>query len=291
MGLIGAMVLWSSSFVALKFAFRHFDPWVVIFGRMLVSALCFAPFLKSLSSSFRLKDLKLLLFMAVCEPGLYFVFEAKALTYTSASQAGMITAMLPIMVAVAAAAVLGERLTRRMILGFALAVAGALWLSVISESDAHAPNPMLGNFLEFLAMVCATGYMICCKRLAARYNPWFLTAIQSLVGVIFYLPLLLLPSTHLPTNFPPLPTAAIIYLGSAVTLLAYGLYNYGLSRLPASQSSAFINLIPVITLLLGRLILGEHLSGWQYVASALVMLGVLVSQDSPSGESPQPSPL
>jgi drug/metabolite transporter (DMT)-like permease len=283
------MVLWASSFIALKFAFRHFDPWVVIFGRMVVASLCFAPFLKGLSTSFRMKDLKLMVFMAVCEPGLYFVFEAKALTYTSASQAGMITAMLPLMVAAAAAAVLKERLTKRMVLGFAMAVVGALWLSVISESDAHAPNPMLGNFLEFMAMVCATGYMICCKRLSARYGSWFLTAVQSLVGAVFYLPLLLLPSTQLPTSFPPLPTASIIYLGSAVTLLAYGLYNYGLSRLPAGQSSAFINLIPVITVLLGHLILGEEFTGWQYAASAVVMLGVLVSQESAGRESPLPS--
>jgi drug/metabolite transporter (DMT)-like permease len=274
------MVLWGSSFVALKIAFRHFDPWVVIFGRMAVASLCFAPFLRGLAGTdFRLKDLKLLLFMAVCEPGFYFVFEAQALMNTSASQAGMITAMLPLMVAAAAAVTLKERLSRRTALGFAMAVAGAVWLSAAAESDMHAPNPLLGNFLEFLAMVCATGYMICCKHLSARYNPWFLTAVQSLVGVAFYLPLLFLPSTRLPTVFPMLPTAAVIYLGSAVTLLAYGLYNYGLSRLPAGQSSAFVNLIPVVTVLLGHLILGEDFTGWQYAASGLVMLGVLVSQD------------
>ncbi len=279
-GLLCAMVLWGSSFVALKFAFRHFDPWVVIFARMAVASICFAPFLRGLAGvSFRRRDLPLLLLMAVFEPGFYFVFEAQALVHTSASQAGMITAMLPLMVAGAAALVLKEKLTRRTAMGFTMAIAGAVWLSSAAESDVHAPNPMLGNFLEFLAMVCATGYMICCKHLSARYNPWFLTAVQSLVGVAFYLPLLFLPSTHLPTQFPLAPTAAVVYLGSAVTILAYGLYNFGLSRLPAGQSSAFVNLIPVVTVLLGHLLLGEDFTGWQYAASGLVMLGVLVSQD------------
>ena len=37
--LLGAMLLWASSFIALKIAFRDFDPMVVIFGRMLVASL------------------------------------------------------------------------------------------------------------------------------------------------------------------------------------------------------------------------------------------------------------
>lgn len=279
-GLVVAMVLWASSFVALKLAFRSYDPLVVIFGRMVVASLCFAPFVPGFRSamSFRRQDLRPLLFMAFCEPCLYFSFEARALELTTASQAGMITAMLPVMVAVGAHFVIGEVITRRTMLGFGVAVLGACWLSVAGKPSAGAPNPVLGNFLEFMAMVCATGYIVSLKRLTARYSPFFLTAVQAFVGAVFFFPFLFLPTTVLPERFDPVPAMAIVYLGAVVTLGAYGLYNYGVSRIPVSRASIFINLIPVFTVLLGALILGERFSLFQYVASGLVFIGIYLSQ-------------
>ncbi|MBU1249348.1 MAG: DMT family transporter, partial [Proteobacteria bacterium] len=183
-----ASLLWASSFIALKVAFSYYDPMLVIFGRMFVACICFAFFWKNFTNVRYLPgDWKPLVFMAFCEPCLYFVFEAMALERTQASQAGMIVAMLPLMMAVAAHFLLGEIVSRRTLVGFSLAVIGAALLSVGAIQTEGAPNPVLGNFLEFLAMICATGYMITLKRLCVRYNPWFLTAVQAIVGAIFFL--------------------------------------------------------------------------------------------------------
>lgn len=279
-GLVTAMVLWASSFVALKLAFRSYDPMVVIFGRMVVASLCFAPFIRGFRSAtfFHREDLRLLLFMAFCEPCLYFSFEARALELTTASQAGMITAMLPLMVAVGARFVIGEVLTTRTLIGFVVAISGACWLSVAGQPSVAAPNPILGNFLEFMAMVCATGYIISLKRLTARYSPFFLTAVQAFVGAVFFFPFLFLPTTVLPERFDPVPAMAIVYLGAVVTLGAYGLYNYGVSRIPVSRTSVFFNLIPVFSVFLGVLILNERFSPAQYIASVLVFGGIYLSQ-------------
>lgn len=283
--LSAGVVLWASSFIALKFAFQHFDPMVVIFGRMFIASLCFLLVFKSLKHiNYQPGDWKLLLFMGVCEPGLYFVFEALALTYTDASQAGMICALLPLMVAVIARFTLNESISRRTMSGFGLAIIGALTLSAAAESTATAPNPALGNFLEFMAMICATGYMITLKRLTPRYNPWFLTMIQAFIGSIFFFPLLFLPTTTLPTEFPIPAVLAVVYLGVFVTIAAYGLYNYGMSKIPASQASAFINLIPVITLIMGWAILNERLNWIQYAASGVVIAGVYLSQDKKTAQ-------
>jgi len=275
-----AVILWSSSFIALKFAFQRFDPMVVIFGRMFIASLCFLLVFKSLKRiDYRPGDWKRLLFMGVCEPGFYFIFEALSLTYTDASQAGMICALLPLLVAVAARFSLGERISRKTISGFGLAFVGAIILSAAATSTETAPNPALGNFLEFMAMICATGYMITLKKLTPRYNPWFLTMIQAFIGTFFYFPLLFLPTTTLPTDFDLTGIMTIVYLGIFVTIMAYGLYNYGMSKIPASQASAFINLIPIITLFFGWLLLHERLNWIQYAASALVIAGVYLSQD------------
>jgi drug/metabolite transporter (DMT)-like permease len=279
-GLILAMVLWASSFIALKLAFTGYHPMVVIFGRMIIASLCFLfliPYLKG--NSYQRGDLKYILFMVICEPCLYFLFEARALENTTASQAGMITAMLPLIVAISAGVLLKEVVTKKTYAGFLLAISGACLLSLGGTTSETAPHPALGNFYEFLAMVCAAGYTISLKKLTERYNPFFLTAVQAVAGSVFYLPMMFFSSSAFPGSFALVPFLSIIYLGVFVTVGAYGLYNFGVSRIPASQASAFVNLIPVFTVFLGWAILGEKFTWVQYLASALVFVGVFISQD------------
>ncbi|HWV10230.1 MAG TPA: DMT family transporter [Pseudomonas sp.] len=276
--LVVAMALWGSSFIALKLAFAELPPLWVIFGRMLLGSLIFLLAWRWRGRiEYRRGDWKYLLALAACEPCLYFIFEDLALQNTSASQAGMITALLPLLVAVGAFVCLCERISRTTLAGFLLAVVGAVWLSLSGEADEHARNPLLGNFYEFLAMLCATGYTLLLKRLSERYSAFFLTAMVAFVGSVFFLPLAAWTAPF-PTQASPLALGAVIYLGVIVTVGAYGLYNYGVSRMPASQASGFVNLIPVFTLLFAMLLLGESLNTVQLLAAALVFAGVALSQ-------------
>ncbi len=276
--LILAMLLWASSFVALKLAFRGFHPMQVIFGRMFIASLCFAIFIPSFCKlNWRRRDLKYLLIMAGCEPCLYFLFEAKALELTSASQASMITSMLPLLVAVLAWGLLKEQIPRLTLAGFILAISGACWLSLASDTNADAPNPLLGNFCEFLAMVCAAGYTVSLKHLSNNYPPLFLTAFQAFVGSLFFFPFLLLPDVGFTATWETGPLLAVIYLGTFITFGAYGCYNYSVSRIPASQAAGYVNLIPVFGVLLGMLILGEVLNSTQWLACGLVFCGIGLS--------------
>jgi len=291
--LLIAMVLWASTFVALKLAFRAYDPMVVIFGRMFIASLCavFFPFAFKSIKHVRRSDIKYIALMAFCEPCLYFIFEAKALVYTSASQAGMITTMMPLMTAIGAWFFLKEHISIRTCIGFLVAGTGALWLSMASEPGPHGPNPLLGNFLEFLAMACAAGYGLCLKKLTNRYTPLFLAFMQTFAGALFYFPALFLPGTELPSQIDPVSLSAIVYLGVVVTVGAYGLYNVGVSRIPASQAASFVNLIPVITLVMSAIILGERFTTVQYLASFLVLAGVILTQDHSTTRQPVATPL
>ncbi|GAB6177584.1 DMT family transporter [Desulfobaculum senezii] len=277
--LFAAILLWSSSFVAMKVVLQYFDPYVMIFGRLTVASIALAPFYKLLRTvRYQPGDWKTLGFMALCEPCLYFVFESNALQYTSASQAGMVTATLPLLVAVTAVPLLGETISRSMMIGFCMAMGGVIWLSLSGTATESAPNPILGNALEGLAMCAATGYIISLKKLSYRYSPHFLTAFQAVAGAVFFFPLLFLPGTQLPTSFPMEPVLAIVYLGVCVSLGGYGMHNYAVSKIPASKTTAFINLIPVFTVIMGWVILGERLNPQQMAASVLVLCGVLMSQ-------------
>lgn len=280
MALLVAMVLWGSSFVALKYGFQEMHPLLIIFGRMAVASLCFLPFSRSFfRMGLRRHHLLPLVTMCLCEPCFYFLFESAALVHTTASQAAMITTMLPLMVAISAGFFLGERIAVRTVFGFTIAATGAMWLSISAKETAQAPNPMLGNFLEFMAMICAAGYTILMKRLSKELHPFFLTGIQAFVGTFFFLPVLLIPSVQ-DTCLSFNGWIVILYLGTVVSVGAYGLYNFGISRIPAGQASAFVNLIPVFTIIISFLVLDERLTSWQWLASGLVMTGVFLSQST-----------
>jgi len=283
MALVVAMALWGSSFVALKYSFQEMHPLMVILGRMVIASLCFLPFIRSFARmGLRRRHVLPVAAMCLCEPCCYFVFESAALVYTTASQAAMITSMLPLLVGLSAGFLLGERLTGRTVCGFVVAAGGAFWLSVGGQGTVQAPHPILGNLLEFMAMVCAAGYTILMKRLSKELHPFFLTGLQAFAGALFFSPALLLPAVRA-SSLSMHGWLVVLYLGTVVSVCAYGLYNFGISRIPASQASAFVNLIPVFAIVLGFLVLGERLTFWQWMACALVFGGVLLSQDAASG--------
>ncbi len=282
--LLIAMFVWGSSFIALKIALTAFTPLEIMGGRMTIAAIIIAPVLRSLWRSIQQHgQKKIILFMVCSEPCLYFLCETNALRFTSASQAGMLVALLPLCVATTAFFLLKEKSSPRSLFGLSLAITGAIWLSYGSIATESAPKPILGNCLQAIAIMCGAAYTVCAKKLAPHYKALELTSMQVFAGFLFYLPLSLLPFSSavvtLPVALPTwLPFMMVIYLGSCVTFGGYGLYNYGIRHLKAGQAAAYTNLIPVCTLAMGVLFLEEHFSPTQYLASALVIAGVLLSQ-------------
>ncbi|GAA5213099.1 DMT family transporter [Corallincola platygyrae] len=275
--LIIAMLLWGSSFIALKYAIGEMHPVWVIFGRMLLASLCFLLMFKAVKQfKYQAGDWKRLAVMSLCEPCLYFVLEGEAMRHTSAAQAGMITALLPLMVAVLAWFSVGEKVSRKMLSGFMVAIIGVVWLTLAGESDSHAPNALWGNFLEFLAMICAAVYSINLKHLSARYPAITLTAFQAFCGAIFFAPMLMW--VPVPEQVSNIALLSIVYLGVVVTLGAYLLYNYAISKVKVTAAAGYVNLIPVFSLLFAYILLGERLNSQQWVAAGLIILGVLISQ-------------
>ena len=282
LSLIFAMIIWASSFVALKSAIGEIGPYTVIFLRMIFASLCFLYFIKRfMRYEFTKKDIKYIALLGLFEPCLYFLFEAKALQLTSASQAGMVASLMPLITALFAGWLLKEMITQKLIFGSFLAMIGVIWLSVNSTSSVTAPNPLLGNFLELCAMSCGAGYTIVARYLSSKFDAVFITAVQSFIGAIFFLPFFGYEMVTLDMTFPLEALMWIAYLGVVVTLGGYGLYNYALTKIEASKAAVFVNLIPVFTMILAFLILNEKLTQTQLIASAVILVGVFISQMKP----------
>lgn len=279
LAVLGAVLLWGASFSAMRAALADLHPWSVMWLRMVVALACILPMYRSIDlSMYRRGDWKLLIPAVILQPCLYFWFESAALGLTTSAQAGVISASVPLLVAVGAWVALREELTARTVWALLLSLAGVAVLSFSGQATETAPSPLLGNALELGAMVCAAANMILIRFLGRRYGAWTLTVMQVVTGCLFFSPgalrLLDVPTGTFDTQL----VLILLFLGAGVTLGAFSLYNWAITRMPAGTASAHINLIPVVAVTCGFLFLGETMSMVQLAAAGVVLVSVLMTQ-------------
>jgi len=276
----GAVLLWGTSFAVTKSAYSALPPMYVVWLRMLVALLGFLVLLPLVKRpEYQAGDWKYLAMAALFIPCLYFALEGFAIRFTTSSQAGVVAAVMPLIVAITAWAALRERPASRTIVAILVSMLGVAALSLGGGADQpSAPDPVLGNLLELGAMFAAAGATLTIKRLSARYDPLLLTGLQMGVGAIFFAPLALASG---PVDWAAVPApawAAVGYLGVGCGLAAFALYNSGLRLVPATRAALTINLVPAVAMLTGWLALGETMAPLQIAACALIVGSVLFAE-------------
>jgi len=283
--LSGAVLFWGTSFAATKTALDSFAPMTVIWLRMVVATVVVLPFLPRLPRPrYKPGDWRLLALSALFIPCFYYLCEGYAVRFTTSSQAGVVSAVVPLLVAAGAWLFLKERLTARSVIAIAASLVGVAMLSFGGVEQASASNPLLGNSLELLAMVAAAGSMLSIKHLTERYDAWFLTGMQAVVGAVFFLPFALSDGLQGVLAAPPVAWACVGYLGVFASLGAFGMYNTALKLMPASRASIAINMVPAVALLTGWLARGESLAVVQLIACVLIV-GAVVSSEMGTDDS------
>ncbi|MCE1174246.1 MAG: DMT family transporter, partial [Propionibacteriales bacterium] len=216
----------------------------------------------------------------------YFTLEGFAMVFTSSSQAGVVSATAPLIVALGAWLILRERLSWQQGVGIVVSMGMVAVLALSGATQSSAPAPWLGNLLELAAMFAAAGSTIVNKRLTARYHPWFLAGMQATTGAVFFAVLALAG--------PPIPWTAVpvdawlelAYLGVFPGLVAFGLYNSALRGMPATSAAMAINAIPAVAVVAGWALLGEALTPLQLGASAAIIAAVGFAEWATSGTHP-----
>lgn len=286
--------LWGSALSVVKIALQEYDPVFLVFARMAIAFLILTPVVLVKFRHVRLYrkfDLFLLLLLSCCDPIGFFFFEAMALQYTSASQAGIMWALGPMLNLGAAWLILRERTTLPVIICIIVAMGGVIVLTASGGVSEHASNPILGNFFEFLSLCGAATFVIILRFLRGRYPALFVVWVQSLIATLVFLPTLAFDSVQLPTAFNLEPFLVLFYLAACVSLGAQVCSAYAMARIPVPRAAAFGNLIPIIGVLSGIIVLGERLEIVQWLACGVVLGAVLVSQyfqkksDAPSEAS------
>jgi len=196
--------------------------------------------------------------------------------FASIARVGVTVAVLvtlciaPVLVALLAAIFLRERLTGRVLLSLAGALAGTVLLvGIHREGGAEQWRTIEG---VLLALGSALGYAVvalCSRSLAGRYHPLQSTTIGFAVGALVLLPWAL--ATGLVLSYPIAGWALLIHLGLVPTALGYWLFFSAMRTTPATVASIATLLEPLTSTILAALLFGEQLSSTGLVGAALLL--------------------
>jgi DME family drug/metabolite transporter len=204
----------------------------------------------------------------------YQVCYFRAVTLVGVAAAALLAiCTAPLLIAVLAALVLGERLTPRVRLSLGMAVAGTALLVVgprgLGEITGHFGR---GALLALGAGVSYAVYAVTAKGLLVRVAPITVSAVTFALAALFLAPALLgepAPARALQAGWP-----LLLYLGLGPTAVAYALFTAGLGRVPATAAGIVSLLEPLTATTLGLLVFGERL-GAVGVTGGLLLLAAL----------------
>jgi drug/metabolite transporter (DMT)-like permease len=206
----------------------------------------------------------------------HFATWITSLEYTSVASSVILVCTSPLIVALAAPFVLREPLTRNLLAGVLLAVAGGAVVALAdagSAPAAHAPRPLLGNALALLGAFLVAGYFMIGRRLRAHWS--LLTYVTLTYGSAALVALALLAATgSRPVGYPPAAYLWFALLAFVPQLAGHSTFNWALRYLPAANVSLLVLGEPVGTILLACLILHEAPGPMKILGGTLVLGGI-----------------
>ena len=195
----------------------------------------------------------------------------------------LVTMIEPLMIAILAALLLGEKLTRYVLLGVAVAIAGALvlfWPDLTSAT----PNKVSIRGLFYLLLCCLgwAVYTIVTKPLLSRHDSFTVTAMTMLIAAPIMIGAASEPLPALAARLDLRQWLEVVYLVFAAGLGGTMLWNYGTKHLTSTAAGTFLYLIPVIAVTAGALVLGEPVTAYVVAGGLLILAGVAAAQFGPA---------
>ncbi len=282
LAMLGTMLLWGISFVVSKVILDQISPLTYMGVRFLIASILLAIIMVLRGRPrFPRKVHGLIALTALAEPVAYFLFESYGLRLTTATTASLIISTIPMAVMVMAALTLGEPIAPRGIVAVFLSVGGVMLLVFGADAgtaSTAATGPAqhgLGVLLLFGAVISAAMYITLARNLTQKHDPVNLTVVQTWwgAGVFVILWQVQAPAARAVTLTPP-GWIAIAFLAAGATVTAFLLYNWALRYETAGRASLYINAIPVVTAITGRIFLDERFTAMQIAGAVLVLVAV-----------------
>jgi drug/metabolite transporter (DMT)-like permease len=203
------------------------------------------------------------------------LFFFKGLEYTSPIHAASIMVTVPIIILILSAIILKENVTKLKIVGVALALAGALVLTIYGKSTRVGDNVPLGNLFIFINAISYSIYVILIKKLTSKYHPFTFIKWLFLFGLIILIPF---GYNELKVvewqTFTPYISFSVLFVIIGATFGTYLLNPLALNKLKASTVGIFIYLQPVIAGLFALAMGVDFIDSVKIGAMLIIFLGV-----------------
>jgi len=274
--------VWALNFTVVKASLSEFDPYTFNAIRFILAAsfLWIAVVNKKSWFSIDRSDWKWLIPLGLLGNLLYQWLFIIGINYTYAANAAVMLGTIPIWVAVFSHLMKFEKMNRLKSLGIIFAFSGVVLIVITGKNPiSFGSDTFLGDMLIIAAAMVWGLFTILSKQFLTRYTPLQFSAIMTTIGAIA---LTTIAIPFIPeTNWSSLSAGAwggAVYSGLLSIGLAYLIWNNGILKVGAVKTATYQNLVPVLGLLFGIIILNESLEWLQYVGSAVVIAGILLTR-------------
>lgn len=274
------ILIWGTTFISTKILLVDFTPIEILFFRFLLGLLVL---IIVYPKRLKLKDRKQELTFAaagLCGICLYYLLENIALTYTMASNVGVIISIAPFFTAVLSHIFMKteEKLKIQFFIGFFVAMVG---ICLISFNGRELELNPIGDILAVAAALIWSLYSLLTRKISSYgYNTVQTTRRIFTYGIVFMLPFLFVFDFNLDIQKVVKPEYALnlIYLGIGASALCFVTWNYAVKMLGAVKTSVYIYMVPVITVATSVIVLREKITWVSAIGTILTLIGLFLSE-------------
>ncbi|MFD1736992.1 DMT family transporter [Bacillus salitolerans] len=272
------MVAWGFNVIATKVIVMAFPPIMVTSFRILVAGVCVFIILSFLQQV-RLPSKREGFFIfwgALFNVLGHQYFISIALTQTTATNAGLILGMGPLLTTILAIIFLGNRLNGIRLIGILLGLMGVFFIIL---QNGRISGLSIGDVNAFISILSMAISFIIIKKAATSLDPRLMTAYMLVIGAIFlFIVSLLTEPNALQQMGNGTLNLWLLFWGSAIlsTALGHMFYNYGIGKVGAAEAAIFTNLSPFFAVVGAVVFLHEALSISQIIGFMFIVLGVIL---------------
>ncbi len=284
LALLGANLIYGINYSVAKDLMPGFiEPFGFIFCRVIGALILFWAVHSFTYEKVEKKDF---LLMAICG---FFGVAANQLMFfyglniTTPINAGIIMTSNPILVLVASAIILKNKITINKLAGIFLGISGALLLLLFKADFSFNTETLLGDLFIFLNALSYGVYLVLAVPLMKKYKPLTVIKWVFTFGVIFVIPFGFNQFTEIDwSSFSSVIWLKFAFVIVGTTFLAYLFNIYGLKKLNPSTVSTYIYLQPLLAATFAIWAGKDELDWVKIVAAILIFSGVyLVSKTKP----------
>ena len=280
-GLISVMIpviAWGISFVSTEYLLDDLGPMTIGAVRFLFATMLLFAMMKATKTSLKIdkKDHILFILAGGIGIGIYFYFENTGIKYISASPSALIIAAIPMFTLLFEALIYKRKIKWVDTLAILASIIGVVLIVDIKFSEFFKAEESIGYLMMVGAVISWVVYSMSSKPLFQKY---------SYLTIIFYQFLYSLPFFFVMVPFEANNWGALgfegiahlVFLSLVASVLGFYFYAKAMDLLGVTESSVFINFLPIVTIIFSYFYMGQTITIKQLVGGCFVMLSVTVA--------------